>query len=115
MLDNLDERLDEDVESAWEVEILKRIKEPDEGKFKLVPWSEVRRRIAALDRIGTDIRSSGCCYRAAEKRFLEAISPEDKGNVACELLFLTAAFSRRVMTKGGGYYDKRRLAAAHHG
>ena len=45
LLDSLDETVDEDAESAWEIEIARRIKEIDEGHAELVPWSEVRRRI----------------------------------------------------------------------
>lgn len=45
LLDSPDESVDEDAESAWEAEIAKRIKEIDEGRAKLIPWSEARRRI----------------------------------------------------------------------
>ncbi len=46
MLDSLDDTVDSDAESAWEDEILLRLKELDQGKVKLVPWAEARRRIA---------------------------------------------------------------------
>jgi len=46
LLDSLDETIDEGVESAWEDEVLLRLKEIDEGKVKLVPWAEARRQIA---------------------------------------------------------------------
>ncbi len=46
LLDSLDQTVDEDAESAWEVEIVTRLKELDEGKVQLVPWVEARRRIA---------------------------------------------------------------------
>lgn len=45
LLDSPDESVDDDAESAWEAEIAKRIKEIDEGRAKLIPWSEARRRI----------------------------------------------------------------------
>ena len=46
LLDSLDETVDRDAESAWETEIIKRLKEIDEGKVNLVPWAEARARIA---------------------------------------------------------------------
>jgi hypothetical protein len=36
---------DEDVEAEWDAEIARRIRELDEGRVKLVPWAEVRRRL----------------------------------------------------------------------
>ena len=46
LLDSLDETVDRDAESAWEAEIVMRLKEIDEGKVNLVPWAEARARIA---------------------------------------------------------------------
>jgi len=46
LLDSLDEAVDKDAESAWEAEIVKRLKEIDEGKVNLIPWAEARARIA---------------------------------------------------------------------
>ena len=46
LLDSLDDTVDRDAESAWEAEILFRLKEIDEGKVKLMPWSEVRTKIS---------------------------------------------------------------------
>jgi len=46
LLDSLDEAVDRDAESAWEAEIVTRLKEIDEGKVILVPWAEARTRIA---------------------------------------------------------------------
>jgi putative addiction module component (TIGR02574 family) len=43
LIESLDEEVDEGVEAAWDAEIVRRIREIDEGKVKLVPWSEVRR------------------------------------------------------------------------
>ncbi|MDZ4858231.1 MAG: addiction module protein [Candidatus Hydrogenedentes bacterium] len=45
LLDSLDEIIDEDAEQAWDVEIARRIREIDEGRATLVPWSEARRQI----------------------------------------------------------------------
>jgi putative addiction module component (TIGR02574 family) len=45
LLDSLDQTIDDDAESAWEEEIRLRLKDLDEGKVKLVPWAEARRRI----------------------------------------------------------------------
>jgi putative addiction module component (TIGR02574 family) len=45
LLDSLDETGDDDSESAWENEILLRLKEIDDGQVKPIPWTEARRRI----------------------------------------------------------------------
>ena len=45
LLDSIDETVDSDSESAWEAEIVMRLKEIDEGKVNLVPWAEARTRI----------------------------------------------------------------------
>jgi putative addiction module component (TIGR02574 family) len=45
LLDSLDETVDKDAESAWEAEIVMRLKEIDEGKINLIPWAEARARI----------------------------------------------------------------------
>ena len=46
LLDSLDESVDRDAESAWEAEIVMRLKEIDEGKVTLMPWAEARAKIA---------------------------------------------------------------------
>jgi putative addiction module component (TIGR02574 family) len=46
LLDSLDDTVDRDAESAWEAEILLRLKEIDEGKVRLTPWSEARTKIS---------------------------------------------------------------------
>jgi putative addiction module component (TIGR02574 family) len=46
LLDSLDETVDRDAESAWEAEIIVRLKEIDEVKVNLIPWAEARARIA---------------------------------------------------------------------
>ncbi len=48
LLDSLDETIDPDAESLWEDEVLKRLKEIDDGAVRLVPWVEARRRIAGI-------------------------------------------------------------------
>ena len=47
LLDTLDETVDEDVEASWESEIASRIEGLDTGKAQTIPWTEVRRRLAA--------------------------------------------------------------------
>ena len=46
LLNSLDDIVDQDVETAWEAEIVMRLKEIDEGKVNMVPWGEARARIA---------------------------------------------------------------------
>jgi len=46
LLDSLDAEVDEDVEAAWEAEILRRLEELNTGRVSPVPWAEARRRIA---------------------------------------------------------------------
>ena len=46
LLDSLDDTVDRDAESAWEAEILLCLKEIDEGKVRLTPWSEARNKIS---------------------------------------------------------------------
>jgi putative addiction module component (TIGR02574 family) len=46
LLDSLDESVDEDAESAWEAEVVSRLREIDEGKIKLISWAEARTKIA---------------------------------------------------------------------
>jgi putative addiction module component (TIGR02574 family) len=45
LIDSLDTEVDPDAEAAWAIEIAKRLRELDEGRAELEPWSEVRRRI----------------------------------------------------------------------
>ena len=45
LLDSLDQEVDEDAETAWQLEINRRIEDLDSGKVKTVPWSEAHRRI----------------------------------------------------------------------
>ncbi len=46
LLDSLDDTVDQDAESAWEAEILLRLKEIDRGRVKLMPWPEARKKIS---------------------------------------------------------------------
>jgi len=46
LIESLDTAVDEDAEAAWSDEIARRIREVEEGRVALVPWSEVRRRLA---------------------------------------------------------------------
>jgi len=48
LLESLDEEpVDEGVEAAWSEEIKRRIEEIDSGKVQMIPFEEVRRRLAA--------------------------------------------------------------------
>ena len=45
LLESLEEPSDPGAEAAWEIEIARRVKDIDDGKVKLIPWSTVRRRL----------------------------------------------------------------------
>lgn len=45
LLDSLDDTIDESAAAAWDTEIARRIREIDEGRAGLIPWSEARRQI----------------------------------------------------------------------
>ena len=47
LMESLDERVDQGVESAWNEEISRRIADLDSGKAKTIPWDEIRRRISS--------------------------------------------------------------------
>jgi len=48
LLESLDEEpVNEGVEAAWSEEIKRRIEEIDSGKVQMIPFEEVRRRLAA--------------------------------------------------------------------
>jgi putative addiction module component (TIGR02574 family) len=48
LLESLDEEpAEEAVKAAWEEEIKRRIEEIDSGKVQMIPYEEVRRRLAA--------------------------------------------------------------------
>jgi putative addiction module component (TIGR02574 family) len=46
LLDSLDISVDEDAETAWELEIARRIQDLDASKSRPIPWVEAHRRIA---------------------------------------------------------------------
>lgn len=46
LIESLDETVDEDATAAWEAEIVKRLRELEDGSVVTVPWSEARRIIA---------------------------------------------------------------------
>jgi putative addiction module component (TIGR02574 family) len=51
LISNLDGKVDEEVQAAWEAEIGKRIADLDSGKAKTTTWAEVRKRnLAKLPR-----------------------------------------------------------------
>jgi putative addiction module component (TIGR02574 family) len=45
LIDSLDDIVDQEAETAWEAEIIMRLKEIDEGKVNMVPWAEARAKI----------------------------------------------------------------------
>ena len=48
LFESLDEELaDKGVEAAWSEEVKRRIEEIDSGKVQMIPYEEVRRRLAA--------------------------------------------------------------------
>lgn len=49
LIQSLDEGADDDVELAWADEIQQRLRDIDEGKVQMIPWSEVRRRLRGRD------------------------------------------------------------------
>jgi putative addiction module component (TIGR02574 family) len=46
LLDSLDPSVDEDAETAWELEIARRVQDLDASKSRPIPWAEARCRIA---------------------------------------------------------------------
>jgi putative addiction module component (TIGR02574 family) len=44
LISNLDGKVDEGAQAAWEEEIAKRIQELDSGRAKTTSWTEVRKR-----------------------------------------------------------------------
>jgi putative addiction module component (TIGR02574 family) len=45
LLESLEHEVDEDVESAWQDEIERRLAELDADSVKLVPWDEVKAKL----------------------------------------------------------------------
>ena len=52
LLRSLDDDDDPGVESAWAAEVERRIHDVDCGRVRLVPWTQVRRRVQATLRRG---------------------------------------------------------------
>jgi putative addiction module component (TIGR02574 family) len=48
LIDSLDTTVDDDVETAWQQEIARRMEEIESGKVKPVTWEEVRRKSRKL-------------------------------------------------------------------
>jgi len=48
LLESLDVEVDQDAEAAWAIEVNRRLAELDSGAVKMIPWAEVRRRLAAF-------------------------------------------------------------------
>jgi putative addiction module component (TIGR02574 family) len=46
LIDSLDPTRDDDVESAWDREVLGRLDDLDQGRVRPVSWAEARQRIA---------------------------------------------------------------------
>ena len=44
LISSLGNKVDGDVQAAWEAEIARRVAELDSGEVKTIPWTEVRRR-----------------------------------------------------------------------
>ena len=45
LIESLEEKPDEELESVWKAEISRRIKELDSGNVKTIPWEEVKMRL----------------------------------------------------------------------
>ena len=46
------EEPDQDLESAWKIEIQRRVRELDSGDVKTIPWEEVKNRLFQRDNRG---------------------------------------------------------------
>ena len=49
LIDSLETEVDDDADQAWADEIQRRIDDINTGRVKLIPWSEVRRRMRGAD------------------------------------------------------------------
>ncbi|MBI4870922.1 MAG: addiction module protein [Candidatus Riflebacteria bacterium] len=45
LIESLDEAVDPDSEQAWQIEVVRRLREIDTGAVGLVSWSEVKQRL----------------------------------------------------------------------
>ncbi len=48
LIDSLDQRADDDAESAWDTEIARRIADMGDGSVNPIPWPEARRVILGM-------------------------------------------------------------------
>jgi putative addiction module component (TIGR02574 family) len=48
LIDSLDQAVDEDVETAWQVEIAKRLDDIHSARVKTISWDEVREKAHSL-------------------------------------------------------------------
>ena len=44
LLSSLDTTVDQDVDAAWQEEVVRRLKEVQSGKVKTLPWEEVQQK-----------------------------------------------------------------------
>jgi putative addiction module component (TIGR02574 family) len=59
LVKSLEEGVDPNAEAAWAKEINRRVRDIDEGRTKLVPWSEVRRKLYRKVKSGPHGRRQG--------------------------------------------------------
>jgi putative addiction module component (TIGR02574 family) len=45
LLESLEHEVDEDVESAWQEEIARRLTELDADRVQLIPWDEIKAKL----------------------------------------------------------------------
>ncbi len=50
LIESLDHDVDEDAETAWSVEIARRLREVEPGDVKSIRWTQARQMIAADER-----------------------------------------------------------------
>jgi putative addiction module component (TIGR02574 family) len=46
LLESLDGDPDPGAEAAWQAEVSRRVRELDQGSVQLIPWAELRKRLA---------------------------------------------------------------------
>jgi putative addiction module component (TIGR02574 family) len=44
LISSLDATVDQDVDSAWQQEVVRRLREVQSGEVKTIPWEEVQRK-----------------------------------------------------------------------
>jgi putative addiction module component (TIGR02574 family) len=45
LIESLDADVDSTAEAAWQAEVSRRVRELDEGSVRLIPWTELRKRL----------------------------------------------------------------------